>query len=125
MKKKLLLLALIPLVIYGQVAFRPPKPGDKDILKLGWTYEQGETPAVKFRIYYGTKSGEYLNKVETDGLENTINLELAAGEYYFTATAIAADGLESFQCPEIKHTIAARPNVVNGLTSTRITIFVD
>lgn len=122
--KKLLLLALIgSFTVFAQV--RPPKPADKNILKLAWDYAQGETPAVKFRVYYGTTAGSYIANVDTAGLEQTAQLDLPAGTYYLTATAVDADGLESLPAPEITATIKKSPASPNNLTTTRITILVD
>jgi len=125
MKTKLIGLAVL-IAISAFAAVRPPKPSDKDIIRLAWDYEQGETPAVKFKIYYGKSSGNYSSVVETTGLDQTAQVEVTeGGTYYFTATAVNAAGLESLPATEISHTIVPRPASPANLTGTRITILVD
>lgn len=123
--KKLLILALLSsFTLTAQV--RPPKPTDKDAVRLAWDYEQGVTPAIKFRVYYGNTPGNYVAFVETTGLEKTVSVNVPEpGVYYFTATAIGLGGVESLPSGEVSHTIIPRPSPPANLSGTRITIFVD
>lgn len=124
MKKALVLALLSSFTLVAQV--RPPKPTDKDAVRLAWDYEQGTTPAVKFRVYYGKSPGNYSAFVDTVGLEKTLSVDVPdSGVYYFAATAIASGGLESLPSGEVSHTIVPRPASPVNLNGTRITIFVD
>ena len=126
MKTKLTIALAALVAISAFAAVRPPQPSDKDIISLAWDYEQGDTPAVNFKIYYGKSPGNYSAVVATAGLEQTAQVEITeGGTYYFTATAVGSNGLESLPSTEISHTIVPRPLSPSNLTGTRITILVD
>lgn len=105
---------------------RPPGPGDRDFARLQWNYAQGGTPAVTFRVYYGRQPGQYEGFVDTIDDTRQADVELSApGDWYFVATALAENGLESLPSNEVVYTVVPRPNPPNDTKVTRFTLFVD
>jgi hypothetical protein len=124
MRLKSYIIAAVALLALGAV--RPPKVGDKDFARLQWNYEQGETQAIKFRVYYGKATGTYEGFVETTDYSTQADVELTStGDWYFVATAVADNGLESEPSNEVRYTVVPRPNAPNTTRVTRFTLFVD
>ena len=62
---------------------------------LAWDHSTA-TNVVTYRIYYGPRSGVYTNMVEVGYVTTATVSNLVEGAaYYFAATAVSAEGLES------------------------------
>ena len=71
------------------------------------------TDLAGYNLYYGTSSGNYTNTVRV-GNATTYTLNLAAGSYYFVATAYNSLGVESSDSNQVVKTVLADttpPNV--------------
>lgn len=124
--KNTLKILLAVVALSALAAVRPPKPNDKDFIALNWDYTQGTTAAEKFRVYHGRTPGTWDGFVDTAGLEQKADIEVTSpGDWYFTATALSADGLESLPSNTLRVVIAERPQSPGNLTGRRITVFVD
>ncbi|MFO1475252.1 MAG: fibronectin type III domain-containing protein [Verrucomicrobiota bacterium] len=74
---------------------------DGAAVQLGWDSEANPL-VVGYRVYYGSASGQYTGMVETGNTNRVLVTGLTAGtNYYFAATAVTADGLESAPSTEI------------------------
>ena len=65
------------------------------------------TDLAGYRIYYGTASRQYEQRVEIDsaGVLSAVIENLTPGTWYFAATAIAASGVESDPSAEVQRSI--------------------
>ena len=103
-------------------ADKPAVPVDfkiKDDEDLMWTKVSG----MKYKIYYGTSSGNYTNiaNVGEVGEYALSNFDLLDGNtYYFNIKAVNSDGAESSFGGEVEYSIGA---VINPPTSLRANAF--
>ena len=81
---------------------------------LAWDQSPSSTNYVvgSYNLYYGAASGVYTNRVSVLGVTNTTNMvtNLVRGvTYYFAATAVTTNGLESDYSNEVSTKIATVP----------------
>ena len=95
-----------------------PQPPGTYSLTLDWD-QSPDARAIGYNLYYGGASQTYTNKIQVTGVTNTTatvpNL-LTGPTYYFAATTVATNGLESSYSAEISY--ASAP----PLTNTAVTI---
>ena len=119
------LVLLASLLSLGAVQ-RPPSPADKEVVRLGWNYAQGSDGIAKFKVYSGPSPGTYDTVTETEGFALSLVVPVpTTGTYYFVATAVDTNGLESLPSNEVSAVITSRPVAPNNLTASRITILID
>ena len=127
--KTLIALAFFSVSIASFAAVRPPKPSDRDVIRLTWTFPDSELASVSsFRIYQGTASNVYDTYIDipvVNGKVAQIDVTGVVGARFFVATAVGTNGLESLPSVELRLDINGRPTSPSALTGTRITILVD
>ena len=78
-------------------------PAATGVATLAW--DAGAVGATGFRVYYGTSSRSYTNKISV-GLVPGYSVTLPPGTYYFVVTAYDASGNESVYSNEVSKTIS-------------------
>lgn len=78
-----------------------------ETVSLGWD-KNPEQDIAGYRLYYGTTSGVYPQKVEVDPVTTTASLDLyVGGEYFFVVTAYNSAGTEGPPSNEVAYTVTA------------------
>ena len=81
-------------------------------VSLAWD-PSPDTNVVRYYVYYGAGSGDYTNRVNADNTTSVTVSNLAVGSaYFFAATAISDDGLESDFSNEVSYTVPASDQAV-------------
>ncbi len=76
-----------------------------------------EEQVAAYRVYCGTKSGNYTTYVQTgEVFSATIHDLEEGGVYYFAATALTSDGEESAFSNEVEYTVPIAPRALEILT---------
>ena len=106
---------LLALVVVLSLAACSVEESAGDAQALSWTApsEREDNSALSlseiasFRIYYGTKAGDYQNQIEINDSSATQGqlAGLASGTYYVVVTAVDTDGRESLYSSEVVITI--------------------
>ncbi len=106
--KKLLLIGFIILMTVTSL-FAPPASQTASV-NLAWDYDFSTNYVSGFKLYVGGNSGNYTNSVTVGTVTNGSILNLQRGAtYYFTATAIGTNNLESDYSNEIIYTVPKKP----------------
>jgi hypothetical protein len=89
-------------------------PIERFVVTLAW--EPSPDKVVKYRVYVGTASGRYDVSTNDAGmnLQYTVTNLLIGTDYYFAATCLNEEGLESEFSNEVS-TKAIRPNAPGSL----------
>jgi fibronectin type 3 domain-containing protein len=111
-KYAVLVSALLLTCSINTQAVNPTNPPPS--VTLAWDQSPSSTNYVigSYNLYYGPASGVYTNRVSVLGVTNTTNMvtNLVRGAtYYFAATAVATNGLESDYSNEVFTKIATIP----------------
>lgn len=82
----------------------PAKVGFADPHNVYLSWNALSSPAVEgFNVYFGTSSGQYANKISVGNQTSATISNLNAGfTYYFAATSIGTNGVESGYSSELK-----------------------
>lgn len=98
---------LLPML--SQAQFLQPSNNPPASIQLAW--DASSSPDVgSYNVYYGVGSGQYTNKVTSVGTNLTVTITLLRGaSYYFAATAVSTNGLESDFSNEINYRPANKP----------------
>jgi fibronectin type 3 domain-containing protein len=100
------LLALVAVTVFA-VGRTPPPPAS---VSLAWDASPGTNVIVNYNVYYGADSGNYTNVVATGtNLTTTVGNLVRGVTYYFAATAVDNNGLESVYSAEVSTTTHAPP----------------
>jgi fibronectin type 3 domain-containing protein len=114
-----LLVLLLPWLVWSQLmAANPTNPGSS--VTLAWDPSPSTNMGVlSYKVYYGVSSTAYTNTVSAGtNLTATVTNLLRGKTYYFAATAIATNGLESAYSIEVSTTIPSIPAAPTGLSIT-------
>lgn len=110
---------LLALLLLSPLAIAAPSPNVASIT-LAWNYDFVASPGVtNFIIYSGTSSSNYTSSVSANGTNLTlvINGLNRGSTYYFAATAVNTNGLESDYSNELQVRIPNKPakpsNLIN------------
>ena len=102
----LALLAIIAITVFA-VGRTPTPPAS---VTLAWDASSGTNVIVNYKVYYGPASGNYTNVVSA-GTNLTVTVTgLARGvQYFFVATAIDNNALESDYSTEVSTVTKSQP----------------
>ena len=84
-------------------------------LSLAWD-PSPDGSVVSYKVYYGTASGVYNNSIATSGTTMTVSNLVEGVTYYFAATSLDGDGLESDFSSEVSGAIIV-PNLAPTLNA--------
>ena len=99
-----LLLALAAATVQGQITITNPPAS----VTLAW--DASTDPAVTaYRVYWGVATRFYTNVVQVSGTTATVPNLVRGVKYYFAATCVATNGLESDFSNEINYTTLRLP----------------
>lgn len=113
--KLLALLILVPTIVMAESGiWVRPSPGQTPSVQLGWDYTNAEPNLAGFYVYQGGSSWNYTNRVLFAGAltrSGTITNVIPGRTYYFAATAITTDNLESDFSNELAYRKPGPPNL--------------
>jgi hypothetical protein len=112
--------ALVTILWIGLLALMPLAALATGTVTLAWDPSPGTNAISKYNIYYGVASGTYTNTVSA-GTNTTLTVSnlLEGTTYYFAATAVDTNGLESDYSAEAS-TVIIRPPTLNALANVAI-----
>ncbi len=109
-------LALLAIVITAFAVGRSPAPPAN--VTLTWTATPGLGLGT-YNVYQGPSSGNYTNVVNAGTNQSIIFSNLVrGGTYYFAATAVSTNGLESLYSNEVSYSPSVPPPVPLNLQVT-------
>lgn len=117
-KKVVAVLALIALVVVTAFALgRTPTPPAS--VTLAWNASPGTNVITNYNVYYGLATQTYTG-VTAAGTNLTVTVtNLSRGTtYYFAATAVDNNGLESMYSTEVSTTTHSAPSAPTGFGVT-------
>jgi hypothetical protein len=88
---------------------------------LAWDPSPGSDVITNYNLYYGTASATYTNVVAAGtNLTVTISNLVEGASYYFAATAVDTNGLESAYSTEVSTLITNPPPTLNALANVTL-----
>ena len=117
--------ALLTLILGAFSALTPPAAFAAGTVTLAWDASPGTNVIANYKVYYGVASAAYTNAVSA-GTSLTVSISnlVEGATYFFAATAVDTDGLESAYSTEISTLIPVKltnqPPTLNAVANLTI-----